>query len=126
MGFGFGIIGCLKVFYMVTAFFFTALMQNGFMLMMCKGNPSGKTTVVDYPHIECLGPVWLDYLFPMVLYLLVVGIVFLIFGCFIVKKQAIHLGQTCVTSRGTWQIISQDFRTQHIYWPIILQLKDIL
>merc|ERR1712048_1453784 len=101
-------------------------MQNGFMLMMCRPTPSGVCTVVDYPHLECLSAEWMAFVPPMIFYLCVVGIVFLVFGVYIVQQQAVTLGETGLRSRGDWQIISQDFRSAHIYWPLVLQLKDIL
>jgi len=126
--FGFGFLGAIKTFYVITTFFFTALMQSGFMVMMCRSNPTEATgmSVVDYPHITCDSDVWFELLPLMMLYLFAVGIVFLCLGVYICKQQAVHLGLTSLKSRGPWTLISQDFRATHLYWPLVLQIKDII
>lgn len=124
--FGFGVMGTIKVSYVMTTFFFAALMQNGFMLMMCRSNPNDKFTVIEYPHLECTTPVWNGYLPVMILYLLFVGVLFLCFGAWTVIQQTNALGSSGLKSRGPWGLISQDFRSTHLYWPLILQTKDIL
>jgi len=126
--FSFGLLGATKTFYVITTFFFTALMQSGFMLMMCRSNPTPATgmSVVDYPHIICNSAEWLELLPFMTIYLFLVGVIFLCLGVYICKVQAVHLGITSLKSRGQWALISQDFRATHLYWPLVLQLKDII
>lgn len=100
-------------------------MQNGFLLMMCRSNPNGIFTVLQYPHLECQSPVWNSMLPVMLIYLLLVGCLFLVFGGWTVVQQAAHVGATGLKSRGPWGLISQDYRVTHLYWPLILQIKDI-
>lgn len=101
-------------------------MQNGFMLMMCRSNPNKLFTVIDYPHLECNKTEWNNLVPIMVIYLLLVAVLFVCLGAWTIKQQAIHLGATLLKSRGPWGLISQDFRATHLYWPLVLQIKDIL
>jgi len=98
------------------------------MLMMCRSNPTEATgmSLVSYPHIICNSPEWLGLIPYMTIYLLLVGVIFLCLGVYICKQQAIHLGSTSLKSRGQWSLISQDFRATHLFWPLVLQIKDII
>merc|ERR1712110_1150503 len=98
------------------------------MLMMCRSNPTEATnmSVVDYPHIICDSAEWYELVPFMAFYLILFSVCFCSLGVYICKQQAVHLGLTSLKSRGQWTIISQDFRATHLYWPLVLQIKDII